>query len=178
MRRWWILLPLIIIGIWVNFKESDRRMILGIPDFYLCHPILDKRSSRWYWRLTLYSECLILRIKSQKPIRLSSRISESLLVRRRLLPFSLCCERWQSTFTKLIVNLLRQPFIISFLFCFLVGIVSITALLPSIRIGKDDNKVTNLIHLFCCHLANSCTPEENAVITTSVLWCYRSLLSC
>ena len=31
------------------------------------------------------------------------------------------------------------------------------------RIGKDDNKVTNLIHLFCSHLASACSPEDDAV---------------
>ena len=31
------------------------------------------------------------------------------------------------------------------------------------RTGKDDNKVTNLIHLFCSQLAATCTAEEDAV---------------
>lgn len=40
---------------------------------------------------------------------------------------------------------------------------SLIELLPSIRIGKEDVKVVNLIHLFCAHLADTCTAEENAV---------------
>ena len=40
---------------------------------------------------------------------------------------------------------------------------SLIILLPSIRVGKEDVKVVNLIHLFCAHLANTCTAEENAV---------------
>ena len=36
-------------------------------------------------------------------------------------------------------------------------------LLPSVRIQKDENKVANLIHLFCCHLASECSPEEAIV---------------
>ena len=46
---------------------------------------------------------------------------------------------------------------------FIYYFVSFIILLRSIRIGKDDNKVTNLIHYFCAQLAESCTPEENGV---------------
>ena len=37
------------------------------------------------------------------------------------------------------------------------------SLLPKIRTGKDDNKVVNLIHLFCVHCANSVSQEQCAV---------------
>ena len=43
-------------------------------------------------------------------------------------------------------------------------LVAFILLLPTIRIGKEDNKVTNLVHLYVSHLACSCTPEENGVI--------------
>lgn len=42
-------------------------------------------------------------------------------------------------------------------------------LLPTVRIQKEENKVANLIHLFCCHLASECSPEEAIV---SALQCH------
>ena len=36
-------------------------------------------------------------------------------------------------------------------------------LLPSVRVQKEENKVANLIHLFCCHLASECSSEEALV---------------
>lgn len=59
--------------------------------------------------------------------------------------------------------------IISFISTTTALLFSLIVLLPSVRIGKEDNKVTNLIHLFCSHLANICTPEENDVCVCSVI---------
>ena len=59
--------------------------------------------------------------------------------------------------------------IISFFSTTMIFLFFLIVLLPSVRIGKEDNKVTNLIHLFCSHLANICTPEENDVVYCFVL---------
>lgn len=56
-----------------------------------------------------------------------------------------------------------QLYIISLFFYFFFSFDSLIVVLPSIRVGKDDNKVTNLIHLFCSHLADACNGDEIAV---------------
>lgn len=47
-------------------------------------------------------------------------------------------------------------------------------LLPSVRVQKEENKVANLIHLFCCHLASECSPEEAIVCVLHGSDCCRN----
>lgn len=107
--------------------------------------------------------CLIQKVKSLRLIPLFWNPFRQWEERRRHLRCFLLCDQWQSIFIWLIMNWLMQLYIISLFFIIFSSFDSLIVVLPNIRIGKEDNKVTNLIHLFCSHLADSCSADENAV---------------